>query len=236
MAEPARRSALWPLAATIAGVGITLALGTWQLGRAHEKEALRARIDALAAQAPIHVSTTELAAAHVELRRVEARGVLDPRHTIYLDNRSHRGVPGYHVVTPLRLGESERYVLVNRGWAPAGAERTRLPEVRTPPGVITVAGTAVVPGRRMLELSKTVIEGPVWQNLTIERYRAARPLAIQPFVILLETPLPDGLVREWPAPDLGVDKHYGYAFQWFALAATISIFYAITRYRRKRAA
>jgi cytochrome oxidase assembly protein ShyY1 len=47
------------------------------------------------------------------------------------------------------------------------------------------------------------------------------------------SPTGDGLVRDWPAPDFGIDKHYGYAFQWFALAATLLVFYAATRYRRK---
>jgi surfeit locus 1 family protein len=31
----------------------------------------------------------------------------------------------------------------------------------------------------------------------------------------------DGLLRDWPAADLGLQKHYGYAFQWFALCALI---------------
>jgi surfeit locus 1 family protein len=29
----------------------------------------------------------------------------------------------------------------------------------------------------------------------------------------------DGLLRQWPAPATGVEKHHGYAFQWFALSA-----------------
>jgi len=35
------------------------------------------------------------------------------------------------------------------------------------------------------------------------------------------SPAPDGLLRDWLAPASGVHKHYGYAFQWFALAALI---------------
>ena len=236
MAEPARRVSLWPLLATIVGIGITVALGTWQLNRAQEKRELKARLDARSAQPPVRVPAAEVAVGEVELRRVEARGVFEPRHTIYLDNRIHHGVPGYQVVTPLRIEGSERYVLVNRGWIAAGANRARAPDVPTPAGLVTVTGTAIVPGKRILELSESVIDGPVWQNLTIERYRGARPLAIQPFVILLETALEDGLTREWPAPDVGIDKHYGYAFQWFALAATLLIFYAVTRYRRRQRA
>jgi cytochrome oxidase assembly protein ShyY1 len=78
------------------------------------------------------------------------------------------------------------------------------------------------------------MEGPIWQNLTIERYRAARPLDIYPFMIQQDSAAEDGLAREWERPDLGIDKHYGYAFQWYALAVTILAFYGITRYKHKQ--
>src|SRR5437868_3343803 len=35
----------------------------------------------------------------------------------------------------------------------------------------------------------------------------------------------DGLLRHWPPPELGLHKHYGYAFQWFALCALILVLY-----------
>ena len=91
---------------------------------------------------------------------------------------------------------------------------------------------ATVPSQRYLELSTQVAEGNVWQNLTLERYRAAVSIPIQPVVIQQENDFDDGLKREWDAPDLGVDKHYGYAFQWFALAATILIFYVVCHVRK----
>jgi len=138
-------------------------------------------------------------------------------------------VPGYHVVMPLRLEGSDRYVLVNRGWVARTVSRAELPAVSTPRTAVTVQGIALVPRLRTLELSADVMEGSIWQNLTIERYRSARPIAIQPFLIRQEGDAHDGLVREWEAPDFGIDKHYGYAFQWFALAATILVFYAVTR-------
>ena len=78
----------------------------------------------------------------------------------------------------------------------------------------------------------------MWQNLTLERYRKAMPIAIQPFIIQQDNApaFDDGLVRDWPAPDLGVEKHYGYAFQWFALSALILALYVIAHVRRKREA
>ena len=234
MAAADARLALWPMLAAIIGIAAAIALGTWQLGRGAEKRELSARFAAQAAQPPVHVGPVELAADDVELRRVETRGVFEPRHAVYLDNRVRRGVPGYHVVMPLRIEGSDNHVLVNRGWIAAPAHRGELPQVRTPREQVGVTGIAVVPGRRMLELSSAVIEGQIWQNLTIERYRRAMPLRVQPFVLRQDSALDDGLVREWDAPDFGIDKHYGYAFQWFALAAALFVFYVVTQFKRRR--
>ncbi len=58
-------------------------------------------------------------------------------------------------------------------------------------------------------------------------------IPLQPVVIQQESPLDDGLAREWDPPNLGVDMHYGYAFQWLALAVTILVFYLVTHVRRR---
>jgi surfeit locus 1 family protein len=229
------RAGLWPTLATAAGVALTVSLGFWQLGRGQDKAALGARLERLAREPAIHVSERELAARDVELRRVEAHGVYVPEHMVLIDNRLRQGVAGYHVVMPLKLG-GDRHVLVNRGWIAAGPDRSRLPRIVTPEGSVTVSGLAVVPSARFLELSSRVAQGRVWQNLTIERYREAVPIAIQPFLIQQapDGAPADGLVREWQPPDLGVDKHYGYAFQWFGLAAALLVFYLIAHVRRGR--
>lgn len=214
-----------------------MALANWQLNRAHEKEGFAARLEALARDAPVSLAAPELKAEDVEWRRVTARGRFEPRYAVFIDNRVRHGVAGYHVVMPLEIGKmrggGSRYVLVNRGWVAGSPDRARLPEVITPEGAVQVTGLAVVPGRRFLELSARVTEGNVWQNLTLERYREAFPVALQPVVIQQESPLDDGLAREWDPPNLGVDKHYGYAFQWLALAATILVFYLVTQVRRR---
>ena len=164
-------------------------------------------------------------------------GRFAPDYAVFIDNRIRRGVAGYHVVMPLEIGKmragGSRYVLVNRGWIAGSPDRARLPDVRTPQDAVQVTGTAVVPGKRFLELSAHVAAGKVWQNLTIERYRAAFPIAVHPFVIQQESPLDDGLEREWEPPDVGVDKHYGYAFQWLALAVTVLVFYLATHVGRR---
>lgn len=222
---------LFATLAAAAGIAATLALANWQLGRAHEKEAARTRLEARVAHPPVALTTTEVQAGDVEWRRVTVRGRFEPKYAVFLDNRVLRGVAGYHVVMPLAISGGERHVLVNRGWIAGTRDRNRLPQVKTPEETVEVTGLAVVPGRRFLELGNGVVEGNVWQNLTLERYRRAVPIALQPVMVQQESALDDGLVRAWDKPDLGIEKHYGYAFQWLALAVTILVIYLVTNVR-----
>lgn len=227
------KSSLWPTLAAIAGVAATVALGNWQLGRGQDKAALAQRIAAANRDAQIELSQTEARAEDVAWHRVEVRGRFEPKYAVLIDNRILHGVVGYQVVMPLRIAGGERHVLVNRGWVAATGSRDILPQIKTPPEEVLITGLATVPSKRYLELSKQVAEGKVWQNLTLERYRAAMPLALQPVVIQQESEIDDGLKREWSAPDLGIDKHYGYAFQWFAMAAAIVIIYLVCNVRKR---
>ena len=233
MARYRFRASLWPTLAALAGVIATLALGNWQLGRGHEKAVLAQRIDTASHDAPIGLTGAEVRADDVVWRRVEASGRFEPKYAVLIDNRIVRGAVGYYVVMPLKIEGSERYVLVNRGWVAGTGSRDTLPQIATPAQPVRITGLATAPSKRYLELSTKTVEGNVWQNLTLERYRATVPIALQPVVIQQESKLDDGLVREWSAPDLGIDKHYAYAFQWFVMAAAIVIIYIACNVRKR---
>jgi surfeit locus 1 family protein len=219
--------------AAIAGIALTAAAGNWQLERAHQKERLQLTYDRGAADAPAALSAVPTDAEQLRFRRLQVTGEFVPQAAVLLDNKVLAGVAGYHVIMPLRIAGSPKYVLVNRGWVAAGAYRSRLPEVRTPAGIVTVVGIAVLPGR-FLELSGTNASGPVWQNLTIERYRSRMQLDIQPVLIEQHNDLGDGLARSWSRPDFGVARHYGYAAQWFSLCGLIVFLYVFFQVRRAR--
>ena len=227
------RPALWPTLAAIVGIALTLALGNWQVNRGNEKAALAERVKSANRDALIEMPAQEIKAEDIAWHRVQAHGTFEPKYTLYIDNRVLHGVAGYHVMTPLRLGASDRYVLVNRGWVAATSSRTKLPAVATPGSEVTITGLAVIPSRRFLELSTQIAEGNVWQNFTLERFRAAVPIAVQPVVIEQDNDSGDGLKREWGEPDLGIERHYGYAFQWFALAAAILAIYVVHHVRKR---
>lgn len=226
--------AWWATLATLAGVALTVALGFWQLGRADTKQALQQHIDVFAQQPPLLISANELKQEDVLLRRVEARGQFEPNHTVFIDNRMYKHQPGYYVYMPLRIVGTNKYVLVNRGWIAAGAERNRAPVVQTPVGDVVITGTATPPSERFLELSSKVAEGNIWQNLVLERYRQATKLDLQPIIIQQTAQtVDDGLIRDWPPVDLKRNTHLAYAVQWFAMAVAILIYYVVINVRRQ---
>lgn len=225
-----RLPALGPSLAVLALTALFGAAGIWQTARAHYKERLQAEVQAAAADAPLHAGAEPLDAAHANLRRLEARGRWHAEGTVLLDNKVRDGVVGYEVVTPLRLADGERYLLVDRGWVRAPESRSQLPTIITPPGEVRVAGVARIPSHRFLELGSEVVSGRVWQNLTIERYAAWSKLPLQPVMLYqgdaaaaaaAGDSINDGLLRVEAAPEataISADRHRGYALTWFGLA------------------
>ena len=80
---------------------------------------------------------------------------------------------------------------------------------------------------------------PIRQNLDLTAFRTETALPLRTDVSIQQTgAASEGLKRDWPAPALGVEKHYGYAFQWFGLAALVIVLYVwfqlIAPFRRAR--
>jgi surfeit locus 1 family protein len=220
------RPRLVPTVVAIAAVAACVAAGRWQQDRLHAKEALRAQFDAAARLPPVALASLPSAAdwASLRYRPVVATGEYVAPRQILIDNRVRAGRAGYHVVTPLALADG-RVVLVNRGWIAQGASRSVPPVASPPTGVATVRGRLSIPTDGYLELRTVTTAGPVWQNLDPARFADATGLAVLPAVVeATEAPAPDdGLVRDWLAPDYGIETHRIYVLQWyvFALLAVI---------------
>lgn len=223
---------LWPTSAALFFFVLTLWLGNWQSERAEFKRALQARYDTASREAPVRVGATLLERERVLYRRLEVDGVFDDAHTIFLDNRVMGGVAGYHVLTPLRINGSALAILVNRGWAAAGATRAELPSVPPPSGRVKLEGVVVDPNTRYIELAPAAPQGRVWQNLDFKRYQQLTGLALQPVLLLQTSGQADGLHRAWDRPDTGVNTHVSYALQWYGLAATLFVLWLVTNVRR----
>ena len=227
----ARTHAGWPPVlptfAMLVAVAIFVTAGNWQRARMEAKESLRAQLDAATATAasPLPQNVADWSAWR--FRPITVTGTFDADHQIMIDNKVHGGNVGFDVVSPLRLDDG-RIVLVDRGFVAAGPSREVFPTVPPLSGRVTVRGRINLPATNYFELGHEMPSGALWQHLDVRRYAAATGLSVLPIVI--EATLPtggdDALERDWPAPDLGIERHRIYMLQWYAFAALALGFWA----------
>jgi surfeit locus 1 family protein len=220
------RFAMLTMAAVLA-TGLTASLGMWQLSRASQKQALQAALSAQSAKAVLDARGLHAAAAPLQLvhQRAHLTGHWVQDKTIFLDNRQMDARVGFFVLTPLVLEDGGGVMVVQRGWAPRNFEsRTRLPTVDTPVGLVEIEGRIAPPPAKLYELSGAPL-GAIRQNLDLAQFQVETGLPVLPITLLQTGSASEGLLREWPAVNVGVDKHYGYAFQWFGLSALIGGLY-----------
>ncbi len=228
-------------AAALMTAALTFSLGQWQLGRAAQKLALQASLDQKKTLPPL-VNADIVAVANdvgpwVD-RRIELSGRWLAGKSIYLDNRPMNAKPGFWVVTPLLLTGSDKVVLVQRGWIPRNfQDRTVLAPIETPTQTVTLLGR-MAPAPAKLYAFKGADTGSIRQNLDIPFFTAETGLPLIHALVIQLDPASEGLQRDWAAPNTGVDKHYGYAFQWFGLCLLVVGLYAwfqlILPYRQSR--
>ena len=221
----------WALAAAAAACAAYVLLGNWQARRAEQKRALGAELERALKLPPIQLAPAVVDTGTLLHKRVAARGRFVAERTVLLDNRLRRGRPGYEVVTPLALAGSEWHVLVNRGWIAAPPSRMVVPEVRTPADEQRVEGIALERLPHALQAGSAPT-GRVRQNLDIGAFAAETGLRLQPLVIEQHSDADDGLARDWPRPDLGIERHESYALQWYLFAGLAIVLLAVLSVRR----
>jgi surfeit locus 1 family protein len=224
---------LWSSALALVFIFTTLALGEWQSGRAREKQELQLQWEARSRESPVRLASSRQNDADVTFKNVELRGEFVPERTLYVDNRVHRKQAGYHVVSLFRLEGGGEYFLVNRGWLPAPGSRSQSPAAPGIAGPLVLRGIVSKPARGIYELAPESAKGSVRQHLVIDRFQAEFGVQLPPLVVLQTSESPDGLVRDWPQPDAGVNTHLGYAFQWRALAVAALIAWMYFGIRKK---
>lgn len=227
------RPVLVPTIATVVAVALFVSAGIWQHARMRQKEDLGAQLAAATRNAPVPLPDVADWNAW-RFRPVVVSGTFDAARQIFVDNKVHAGRAGYDVVAPLTMGDG-RVVLIDRGWVAAGESRAQLPDVPPPTGLVPVQGRVNLPTVSYIELARDTVRGALWQNLDPARYAQATGLHVLP-VVVEQTAAIDGrdtLVREWPAPDLGADRHRIYMVQWFLFAALAAGLWAYFSWRKQ---
>jgi surfeit locus 1 family protein len=220
-------------------IPLFIKFGFWQYHKAEQKQMLQALYDQALQAEPVTMPVTFEDTQSWRYRKVKVVGTYRHEYQILLDNQVAQGRAGYHVITPLQIGTSAKYVLVNRGWILADADRSVLPEIVTPAGELEIVGSLWLPSDKFYSLEQDAPKTEagwqsVWQNMDMSRYRQTVDFEVLPMAIRLDAQSDGGgYLRDWPRPDERITTHTGYALQWFGFAAATLMIWIFTAFKRQ---
>lgn len=204
-------------------------LGFWQLSRAKQKDALLEQAD----KGQQHVILGQEALSQTMLakdlryHRISLQGHFLNDYTVLLDNKTNNGATGYHVFVPLSLKDNS-VILVNQGWIPIGASRSRLPSLPGVKGEVTIEGYLDFAYRNPFihqALETDSIQWPLRvQQLDLALLQELTGKNIHQMLVVLDNNSPYAFeAQEKIVTTISPARHRGYAFQWFSLAAVLLV-------------
>jgi cytochrome oxidase assembly protein ShyY1 len=211
---------------TLFGIAAFCTLGAWQLQRAAQKEQLFAAFAGAGAQTPVALDEARRANATVRYPLVSVRGRYDPVHSYVLDDQARGGRIGSIAYGVFEPADGSTPVLVNRGFIardthgvrvaipplPAGDQQLLALYTPAPGSGLRMGGNALPRQTQWPKQSIYLDIGEVSADL-------GRPLDAK--ILLLAPEQGSGFVREWRPDVFPPERHRGYAFTWFTLAAVV---------------
>jgi surfeit locus 1 family protein len=212
-------------------VAACVRLGFWQVARLAERRALNEQVAARLDAPPVADVNALEDTVGLFYRTATVHGVLDGDRSIVLPGRSHRGVPGVYLLTPLLLDGRTDGVLVNRGWVPSPDAATvdirdfAMSDELTLRGlVLPFPGRAqsMAPAERLTPRADAGFRR-VWFAVDETTLRAQYPYRLLPVMLQALPPAAsEAAVSRYPVrlepPPLDEGPHLGYALQWFSFA------------------
>lgn len=225
---------------TIITLSLFVKLGFWQLDRGDVKSEIEylTKDDAQ----PIKVSLPLSGLEEWRYKKIQLRGYFSSSKQFLLDNQVRDGVAGYSVLTPFYVTGSETWVLVDRGWLAQGTDRNQFPDVSLNEEMRAISGSVYIPYGDSYSLG-TIAEGEDtgWPRRIqfVDYLQLGQRIQtnIEPFTLRLGSSEPNGFRRDWVTTQLSAKKHYGYAFQWFAMSLAVLVLwwvYSIRPLLRKK--
>jgi len=198
-----------------------ISLGQWQIRRAEQKQTL---LDMQLARMSLPAKLIEeldFEKGELRYQPVRVEGDVDANHQILIDNQVRHGRVGYFVLTPIKLSNNTA-ILLNRGWVAQSDDRSRLPMVETELSFLSSQGRLDHFPVVAIELEGADKLSAGWPAVTqiINLDQVAEKLGYEvlPYQVLMDEQQEHGYDRQWLLMKMGPERHYGYAFQWFALA------------------
>ncbi len=212
-------------------------LGYWQLSRAQEKQQ---RLELLAENENSVVKNLgSISEAEIrDFSKVEVEVELASRKSILVENKIQNGNLGYHVLNLVHEVESNKYILVNRGWLEGLANRSEVPKVDLPANYWQLnarfypINSQVLSGGAEIEEYGNTIRIPVLDSSVLQGLEKLLSADIEPYVLRIDKQDTHALEVDWAWVSMAPEKHLGYAFQWFALSLAfliVSLFVLVKR-------
>jgi len=212
-----------PAALIVATVALLISLGLWQLDRADEKRAIEDQIAIANSDNVELVVSTELL-KDKEYYHVLLQGAyVDDKQFIY-DNQIVDQVSGYYVLTPFVLNGDSKTILINRGFIAWNGRRDKLADIGVEDELTEVKVQISKPVKRMeLKAVEITAEFPVLiQAIDLDVMSAIASLDFISVVGLLSPEYENGFVRQWEPYTGSIERHVGYAIQWFLMAFVLA--------------
>ncbi len=231
------RFPFWATVFMLLGVAVLCGLGVWQLERLEWKRTL---LRAVEAEYEVDASQVQLSPADFEImgsgfKRGFLTGVYRHEHEVFIQARTHEGVPGYHLLTPFQVGGFDgSVVLVNRGWVPIEREMPQDGVVVRPPGAVTVVGMVRRPPEDNMFVPENRPDQGQWYRIDLRQIaKAMGEGGFLSHMLYVETE--DGVAYEgassYPVSAAGAvhlnNNHAQYAFFWFTMAAILVFMYVL---------
>jgi surfeit locus 1 family protein len=202
-----------------------ISLGFWQLDRADEKQAIVQQV-VLAQSSNPEQTSSAVGLIEKEHHPVLLAGhYLDDRQFIY-DNQIVNGNAGYYVMTPFMLADQQA-ILINRGFVPWQGRRDKIVDIALDGQHRVIEVSLIKPVKRIELDVDTSVERKKFplliQSIDINQLESLSKLSFVPIIGRLSKASTDGFFRQWQPFYGSVDKHLGYALQWFLMALVLFI-------------
>ena len=201
-----------------------VSLGFWQLDRADQKRTIEASIQkANTGVVELIINQNEL--LNKEYYEVRLQGsYIGDKQFIY-DNQIVDQASGYYVLTPFVLTGQSNAIMINRGFIPWNGRRDQLDDIAVDSAFREVKIQVSRPIKRIeLKTSDISNQFPVLiQAIDFDVIEEISSTSFVDVIGLLDPSSDDGFVRKWEPYTGSIEKHIGYAIQWFLMALVLGI-------------